>query len=239
MGIQIQGAAGTIVGAGAEAQEGLHFISKPQDYGVLGHYAAVLTTGTIGAGMAALGELVQMRWIDATRLCLIHEVQVLEFRNVATAWTAGRFLFDVCIARGWSADGTGGAAVVVTGDQNQLRTSMGASLFSTGFRLATTAALGAGTKTLDTNPIGACFGMVDAVAVKYHIPQSNVVATASPAAGPGIMLWKADIASGEHPIVLASNGGSTSDGIAIRATVPATGTWAASFLVKWAEVTAF
>lgn len=224
---------------GAFAAEGLHVIAKPQDYGAFGHYAAVLTTGTIGAGMSALGELVQMRWVDATRLCLIHDVQVLEFRNVATAWTAGRFLFDVCISRNWSVDGTGGGAVSVADPQLQLRTSMGGSLFSTGFRLATTAALGAGTKTFDTLPVGACFGLVDAVAAKYHIPQSNVVTTASPAAGPGIMLFKADVASGEHPIVLASNGGSTSDGISIRATVPATGTWAASFLVKWCEVVAF
>src|SRR6185436_4482073 len=141
----------------------------PLDYTTLGHYSAVLTTGTIGAGMSALGELVQMRWVDATRFCAIQEVRVLEFWNVATAWTAGRFLFDVCKSTSWSADGTGGNAVTVTTPQLKLRTSMGASLFSTGFRLATTAALGAGTKTLNTLPFGATFGMVDAVAVKYHI----------------------------------------------------------------------
>jgi hypothetical protein len=39
---------------------------------------------------------------------------------------------------------------------------------------------------------------------------------------------------GEHPLVLAQN-----EGISVRATVPATGTWIASFLIKWAEVTAF
>ena len=239
MALQVQGAGGSTVEAGAFAAKGIHGISKPQDYGSLGHYAAVLTTGTIAAGMGALGELVQMRWVDDTRVCLIHEVQVLEFRSVATNWTAGRFLFDVCIARNWSADGTGGGAVAVADPQLQLRTSMGATLFSTGFRLATTAALGAGTKTLDTLPVGACFGQVDAVTAKHNIPQSPVVTTAGPASGPGVMLWKTDIASGEHPIVLASNGGSTSDGICIRATVPATGTWAASFLVKWSEVAAF
>jgi hypothetical protein len=237
-GLQIQGATGSVVEAGAFAAKGLHSIAKPQDYGALGHYAMVLQTGTIAAGMAALGELVQMRWVDATRFCLIQEIQVLEFR-VTTAFTAGRFLFDACIARSWSADGTGGNQVTVTGDQGQLRTNMGASLFSTGFRLATTAALGAGTKTLDTNPFGATFGNVGAVGAKTIIPQSMVVTTAEAAAGPGVVLWKCDIASGEHPIVLASNGGSTSDGIAIRATVPATGTWQASFLVKWAEVAAF
>jgi hypothetical protein len=236
MAIQIVGGvSGSVAGVSSEAAEGLHTINKPQDYGSLGHYAMVLTTGTIAAGAAALGEYVQMRWVDATRFCLIHEVQVLEFRNVATAWTAGRFLFDLCIVRPFTADGTGGNAVGVAEPQGQLRTSMGATLFSTGFRLATTAALGtAGTHTLDTNPVGATFGMVDAVAAKYHIPQSNVVATASPAAGVGIPLWKVDIASGEHPIVLKQD-----EGVVIRATVPATGTWAASFLVKWSEVDYF
>lgn len=239
-GIALQGAGGSIVEAGAFPAEGLHVTAKPHDHGVLGHYAAVLTTGTVGAGMAALGELVQMRWIDATRFCVIQEVQVLEFRNVATAWTAGRFLFDLVRSTAWSADGSGGGVVSVADPQLQLRAAtMGASLFSTGFRLATTAALGAGTKTFDTLPMGATFGHVDAVAVKGHIPQSNVVTTAGPNSGPGVVLWKSDNGNGEHPIVLASNGGSTSEGISIRATVPATGTWAASFLVKWAELPAF
>ena len=52
--------------------------------------------------------------------------------------------------------------------------------------------------------------------------------------GEGVTLWKADIASGEHPITLATN-----EGIIITGVVPATGTWIASFLVKWAEVAAF
>lgn len=239
-GLQVQGAGGSVVEAGAFAAKGLHTIPKPQDYGALGHYRAVLTTGTIGAGMAALGELVQMRWVDATRYCLIFGIEILEFRNVATGFTAGRFLFDVVRSTAWSADGGGGAQVVVTDPQFQVRSaSMGASLFSTGFRLATTAALTAGTKTFDTNPMGATFGTVDAVAAKHFIPQSNVVTTLSPAAGQGIELLSTNIAAGEHPIILTSNGGSTSEGISIRATVPATATWSASFLIKWAEVAAF
>lgn len=240
MGITIQGTSGSIAEVGAFAAKGLHTIAKPQDYGALGHYSAVLTTGTIAAGAGALSELVQMRWVSPSALAIITEIQVLEFRNVATGFTAGRFLFDVCMARNWSADGSGGNAVGVADPQLQLRTSMGATLFSTGFRLATTGALGAGTKTFDTLPLGACFGAVGAIAAKHFIPPSPVVTTLEVASGPGVILFKSDIASGEHPIVLASNAsGTTADGISIRATVPATGTWAASFLVKWAEVTAF
>src|SRR5689334_1791962 len=135
--------------------------SVPQPLGyadALGYYSAVLTTGTIGAGASALSELVQMRWVSTTAVCAIQEVRVLEFWNVATAWTAGRFLFDVCKSVAWTVDGTGGNAVTVTSPQFKLRTNHAATQFSTGFRLATTAALGAGTKTLLTNPFGACYG---------------------------------------------------------------------------------
>ena len=78
-GLQIQGAGGSVVEAGAFAAKGLHGIAKPQDYGALGHYRAVLTTGTMAAGMAANGEIIQMRWVDATRFCLIYDVELLEF----------------------------------------------------------------------------------------------------------------------------------------------------------------
>lgn len=235
MAIQIQGAGGSIVEAGAFAAEGLHTIQKPQDYGALGHYRGVLTTGTMAAGMAANGELVQMRWVDATRFCIIFEVSVLEFRNITTAFVAGVFTFNVIRSTAWTADGTGGGAVSVTDPQLQVRAAtMGASLFSTGFRLATTAALGAGTKTLDTLSMGACFGNVGSTPAiaQYYIP-----AVTTPVIGgsaQGIELMHPDIGAGEHPVVLAQN-----EGISIRGTVPATGTWIASFLVKWAEVTAF
>ena len=238
-GLQIQGASGSVVEAGAFAAEGLHTIAKPHDHGALGHYRGIFTTGTIAAGMAANGELLQMRWVDATRFCVITHVAVLEFRNITTAFAAGPFQFNVTRSTAWSADGSGGNAVTVTDPQFQLRAAtMGASLFSTGFRLATTAALGAGTKTLDTNPMGACFGNVGSTPAiaQMYIPAVPPVTGGSL---PGIDLFAPDTGAGEHPIVLTSNGGSTSEGISIRATVPATGTWIASFLVKWIEVTAF
>lgn len=239
-GLQVQGASGSVVEAGAFAAEGLHSINKPHDYGALGHYAAVLTTGTMAAGMAANGELVQMRWVSATNFCAIQEIQVLEFRDITTAFAAGPFNFQAIKSTAWSADGTGGGVVSVTDPQLQLRpAAMGASLFSTGFRLATTAALGAGTKTLDTVPFGGTYGNVGGTPAiaDFIIPARG--ASANPTSGPGITLWKADIGSGEHPVLLTSNGGSTSEGISIRGTVPATGTWIATFLVKWAELAAF
>jgi hypothetical protein len=189
--------------------------------------------------MAANGELLQMRWVDATRFCVITHVSVLEFRNITTAFAAGVYNFQAIRATAWSADGTGGNAVAVTDPQMQMRPpTMGNSLFSTGFRLATTAALGAGTKTLDTNPLGACFGNVGSTPAiaEYFIPKGGGVTGVG---GGGVDILNPDIGSGEHPLVLTSNGGSTSEGLVVRATVPATGTWIASILVKWMEVTAF
>lgn len=238
-GLQIQGASGSVAEAGAVAAKGLHVITKPQDYGALGHYRGVFTTGTVAAGMAANGELLQMRWVDATRFCIITHVAVLQFRNITTAFAAGPYNFECIRSTAWSADGSGGTAVTLTDPQFQLRAaSMGASLFSTGFRIATTAALGAGTKTLDTLPMGACYGNVGSTPAiaEFFIPKGGGTTGTG---GGGIDLIAPDTGSGEHPIVLTSNGGSTSEGISIRATVPATGTWIASFLVKWMEVPAF
>lgn len=238
-GLQMQGASGSVAEVGAFAAKGWHVISKPQDYGALGHYRGVFTTGTIAAGMAANGELLQMRWVDATRFCVITHVAVLQFRNITTAFAAGVYNFECIRSTGWSADGTLGNVVSVADPQLQLRAAaMGASLFSTGFRLSTTAALGAGTKTFDTVPMGACYGNVGSTPAiaEFFIPKGGGVTGTG---GGGVDLINPDTGAGEHPIVLTSNGGSTSEGISIRATVPATGTWIATFLVKWMELTAF
>jgi hypothetical protein len=86
-------------------------------------------------------------------------------------------------------------------------------------RIASTAALTAGTKTLDTQPIGqysAAFGTGTSI---QWIPQFDLFHI-----DPG----------GEAPLVLATN-----EGFVIRATVPATGTWQFGVTVCWAEVTAY
>lgn len=233
-GLQIQGASGSVVEAGAFAAEGLHVIPKPQDYGALGHYRALLTTGTMAAGMVANSEILQMRWVDATRLCVIQHIEISEFRNITTAFAAGPYNFQVMRSTGWTVDGTGGAVPTLTDPQFQLRAAaMGPTLFSTGFRIATTAALGAGTKTLDSLPMAGLFGNVGSTPAiaEYFIPKGGGVTGTG---GEGARLMSPDLASGEHPIVLATN-----EGISVRATVPATGTWIASILVKWIEVTAF
>lgn len=233
-GLQIQGASGSVVEAGAFAAEGLHVIPKYQDHGALGHYRALLTTGTMAAGFVANSEILQMRWVDATRFCILQQLEIAEFRNITTAFAAGPYNFQAIRSTAWSADGSGGAVPTLTDPQFQLRAAtMGATLFSTGFRIATTSALGAGTKTLDTLPMAGLFGNVGSTPAiaEYFIPKGG---GATGTGGEGYRLLSPDIGSGEHPIVLATN-----EGISVRATVPATGTWIASVLVKWIEVAAF
>ncbi|MDH4341378.1 MAG: hypothetical protein OEW47_13575, partial [Thermoleophilia bacterium] len=185
-------------------------------------------------GMAANGELLQMRWVDATRFCVITDVKILQFRNITTAFAAGVYNFEAIRATAWTVDGTGGTAIAVADPQLQVRPpTMGNSLFSTGFRFATTAALGAGTKTLDTNPMGAAYGNVGSTPAiaEFFIPKGGGT---SGTGGGGVDLMNPDVGAGEHPLVLSQN-----EGLVVRATVPATGTWIASVLVKWQELTAF
>lgn len=222
----IEGAAsGALMEVGAAPSRGGHVISKPQDHGTLGHYSYAGATLVIGAGATANSEVFQLRWGDATRFCVVHEISITGMRT-AVAFAAGNIDLRATIARAWTVSGTGGTPVTLTGENNQLRTAMGASLVAD-MRIASTAALGVGTKTLDAQDIGMIVSHSSAG------PQA-----ATPIIGqvflPTGVLFKADIASGEHPIVLAQN-----EGVVIRATVPATGTWNLGVLVKWSELTAF
>lgn len=214
------GVSASLAGVGAESANGLHVISKPQAYGSLGHYQVSTVTGAIAAGMAANGEVFQLRWTDATRLCLIQKIYITGLRST-TAFVAGTIDIKATIARSWTASGTGGTALTLTGDQASLRTSMGTSLVGDA-RIATTAALGAGTKTLDTQDLGMITTHTGAVPAVGNI------------ALPLYEIFECDVTDGEHPVVLAQN-----EGIVVRATVPATGVWNIGVTVKWCEVTAF
>jgi hypothetical protein len=102
---------------------------------------------------------------------------------------------------------------------------MGSSLVASGdMRIATTAALGAGTKTLEANSLQA---IVAAGPITASL-NGEIIA-------PGTILWQAEVGDGEHPLVLVAN-----EGFVIRSVaVPATGTWQIAVQVDWAEVTAY
>jgi len=217
MAIQIQGNGGTIGEVDGTSFRALRTTKRPMDYGALGSYAVSARTGVMAAGLAANSEILQLRWTDVTRLCVITSVHCSGGGSIA-AFAAGVTVMEVLAARSFTAPGTGGTAIALTTNNNKLRSSMGTSLVND-MRIASTAALAVGAKTLDAQPLGSIVSSVTAVA--------------------GVPLWPAahlyEINENDgHPIILAAN-----EGIVVRATVPATGTWTASIDVTWMEMAAY
>lgn len=233
MGIQIIGAGGSIVEAGAFAAEGLHTINKPHDHGTLGHYRVQVVTGTLAAALAANAQIMQFKWTDATRFAVIFKVwSGFVTLTRFTAGTITDFGLDLVLVRSFAAGG-GGTTLTLTGDSQSLRTNMGASLAQ--INISTTAALTAAT-TLDAQPIGQTIGghgdqVVPAVGLSDRVMTAPINGHET-----GGLLYKCDTSNGEHPIVLAQN-----EGFAVRnrAVWPVAGTGIYSIGVMWAEVAAF
>lgn len=171
-----------------------------------------LSSGTMAAGLAAGSEILQFRWTDATKKALINSVKIFA-ANAGTGFTAGSAVFDLIRSNAWTVDGTGGtAATLSTGNANITESDADTAL--TSLRVASTAALTAGTKTLLAHPVAAL--------------TAGVVATA----GAGIVsdyIFNEDVDE-RNPIILSTN-----QGFSIRATVPATGTWNFVLALKWME----
>ena len=226
MAIQQQGFSG-VISEVESSFRALRATGRPLDHGSLGHYRLGMTSGTIAAALAANGELFQFRWTDATRLCVVQKVLISAGANVA-ATAAGLVNLDLVIARSWSAAGTGGTAATITGNNQKNRTTgMGTTLLGEA-RCASTAALGAGTKTLDAQSIGNVF---------IGIGTGAITASHRLQLVDKIDLMEIDADMSIHPVVLAQN-----EGLVIKngATVwPASMTWGLSVTVVWAEVTAY
>lgn len=218
MAIQLQGNGGTVADVDGTNYRALRTTLRPIDHGALGSYRLSLLSGTMAAGLAANSEVFQFRWSDATRLCVVTSVLWDGLSGSATAFTAGFGKVDMVTARSWTADGSGGSAATITGNNQKTRTSMGTTLLGAA-RIASTAALTAGTKTLDSQAIGQYSAAFSATTSVQHMPQFD--------------LFHAD-PGGESPLILAQN-----EGFVVRATVPATGTWQFGVTVCWTELTAY
>lgn len=218
MAIQLQGNDGTVAGVGGSTYRAVKVQQMPLDYGSLGSYRKSLISGTMAAGLVANSEIFQFRWSDATRLCVVHKIILDGLGGSGTAFAAGFGKVDLVPARSWTADGSGGTSATLTGNNAKMRTAMGTTLLGAA-RIASTAALTAGTKTLDTDAIGQyTFTVGTAASVQYAA---------------NIPLLGEDIGP-TPPLVLAQN-----EGFVLRATVPATGTWQFGVTVIWSEVTAY
>lgn len=215
MGIQVLGADGSSLqkidptGAG-------RFNPRPVDVGALGAYSLGLSSGIMAAGLAANANIASLRY-GGSGVALVKQV-LFGMGGLATAFTAGQAIFNLFVARGFSASDTGGAAATLTTNNGKLKTSQ-ASTGIVDFRVSTTAALGAGTRVVDATPVAT-------LSVGIGIVVSTIYVL------PGTKLWQ--VASGDWPIALANN-----EGLLIQATVPATGTWCFSTGFVIEEVAAY
>jgi hypothetical protein len=224
MAIQIQGNGGTVAEVDGTVFRAVRATLKPLDYGSLGHYSWGGFSGILPAALGANSEIFQFRWADATRIAIIHSIRISACVTT-TFFAAGVPVQIDCIkSTAWTVAGTGGTGITPAATL-KTRTSMGSTLLAAGdMRIATTAALGAGTKTLEANSLTSMLapGPITASLNGQIIP-------------PGTYLLNADPESGEHPMTLVQN-----EGLSIRSVaVPATGTWQVSVHIKWAEVTAY
>jgi hypothetical protein len=224
MAIQLQGNGGTVLEVDGTTFRAGRFTPRPVDHGSLGAYNYGGFTGILPAALAANSEIFQFRWAHATNLAVVRKIRISA--SVSTTFFAAGVpvQIDLVKSSAWTVAGTGGTAISPAALLKK-RSSMGSSLVASGdIRIATTAALGAGTKTLETLSLSnlAAAGPITASL------NGTILA-------PGTLLWQAEVGDGEHPLVLAQN-----EGFSIRSVaVPVTGTWMAAINVDWAEVTAY
>lgn len=189
----------------------------------VGYYQISSKTGSMAAG-AATYLVFYARNASTTKLAhLLH----LKLNGViaTTAFTAGQVLYEAYVARGFTAENgvPGGTALTITGENQRLKTSMDSTALSV-IRIASTAALGAPTWTLDAQPIGqlnshssAGYNAATPIIGQQYLPNNGD-------------LFKVDLGAGQFPLILGAN-----EGIAVKVTVPATGVWTAGITMKWAE----
>lgn len=230
MAIQIQGNAGTVVEVDGTTFRALRVVQKPPDYGTLGAYRFSVVTGTLAAALAANAVVFSARWGDATRFALITQLRArfMPLTPFTAATLTDHSSFDMFIGRTFTAAHTGGTGLTLTGNSFKMRASMGSTLFSD-LRIATTAALGGGTITLDPHPVEGSLRKGNRVN-----PAAATEETIMPTTD-GLDM-DLDVASGDHPILLAQN-----EGVIIRnRTVwPAAGTGILKVSMAWSELAAY
>jgi hypothetical protein len=197
---------------------------RPLDYqsggSVLGHYRMGAATG-LTTGVAAAGAIFSFRWVaNAIPFMVLTRISVNAV--ITTAFGAAQAIdVDAVIVRGFTASDTGGTAIASFGVSNKMRSTMGNSLVLDA-RIATTAALAAGTGTADSNAfaIGMC-------------SQTNAIGSGGPANGSDLY---AVTSAGQHPIVLGAN-----EGFRVRVVTAQGGTGVVKYYVaaEWSETNGY
>lgn len=202
--------------------------ARPLEHGVGGHYHLAMRSGQLAAALAANAVLFSFRWGSSSLLAIIESIR-LQFQPIVVFTGHQEISFEAYVGRAFSAAHTGGTAATLTGNNGKARASHPTSQIPTNgdVRIASTAALGGGTVTLDANPFAVGVGSPNIV--------NSAAGTAYVAYNRPVLEYKPWIADGEHPIVLAQN-----EGFVIRNGIvwPAAGTGVIGVEIRWAEVPA-
>jgi hypothetical protein len=137
------------VGSGLAWATPMHVAQGPLSLHLRGaaYRVSMQSAQPVAAGLAAGGEMFQFRFLtDKDRICIVTGVDFSAGQSVGGA--AGTVVdFHMRIARKWTGLSVAGIPAVLTGSNNKLRSSHPYSEVS--INIMDTAALSAGTKTLD------------------------------------------------------------------------------------------
>lgn len=211
MGIQVIGNGGTIQEVDATFRAARITI-RPSE---VINWNSITGVSTLLTGVAAAGPLFSFRNIG-TNLMMVRRISVGFVTT--TAFTAAQGLYyNLIKANGFTVSDTGGAAIYVAG-ANKHRSSMTNIASAPDVRMCTTAALTAGTRTLEAQPLMTACGT------------SSAVGTSMPMS----LLLSHD--TGDYPLIIAQNEGFTiTNGLAMGAA----GVINLIVAMEYAEVTAF
>jgi hypothetical protein len=177
-----------------------------------GYYRWSGVTGLV-SGAAANAELFQFRWTDPSNLALLQFIRIRAVLTTAFT-TAQELILQANLINTWSTAGSGGTQVVPSASGLSKRSTFPLSKINE-MRIATTAALGAGTKNISDSFAAqhGWAGAVGATVIDMTVDLKNAA---------------------DHPIVLQQN-----EGFVIRNGVTAMG--AAGVLkmsveCEWAEI---
>lgn len=220
------GVSGALAGVGEENASPLHTVRLPVSVGAGGAFKLGASSGSMSVSLGANSEIFQFRYVTAaSRLGLVYKVSISAGASVAAS-TAAVLAFKLTAARAWTAAGSGGTRLTLTGNNAKLRTSLATTEVNDA-GIASTGALTAGTKTLDTMDLGGVSFGIGTAAITTTLPLTFLEKTS---------LFDAD-GEGQFPLVLANQ-----EGFVIRVgttAFPAGMAWNFTVEVLWLEVPAF
>lgn len=211
--------AGSVSGVGADVQTDTSLLvaQKPFNPGGTGGYFQMgLSSNTMAAGLTSASPVFSFRYTGSL-VCCVRRVRVS--LGDLVGFTAGFLNFNMFVARAFTASDSSGTAATLTGNNGKLRTSFSNATGVGDFRISSTAALSAGTRTLDAQQ---CAQLALSAITTAGQPMTNNAPD---------LFYKQP---GEYPLGLANN-----EGFVIQATVPATGTWQIGVDVSWDELASF